>query len=101
MARIRSMKNQRERTEQEAEDHRIICNPWCHAPKIAISIIPLISLTPSPKPSYGLTLLPSYGLTPKKRGHQASTWHPKNPKKPIENYVFEMISILNHQLLIH
>ena len=25
-------------------------------------------------------------LTPKKRGHQASTWHPKNPKKPIENY---------------
>ena len=23
----------------------------------------------------------------KKKGHQASTRHPKNPKKPIENYI--------------
>ena len=28
----------------------------------------------------------------KKKGYQASTWHPKNPKKPIENY-FLMLSV--------
>jgi len=26
----------------------------------------------------------------KKRGHRASTRHPKNPKKPIENYIFSV-----------
>ena len=39
---------------------------------------------------FPLTLLLSYFLT-KEKGHQASTRHPKNPKKPIENYILTVI----------